>query len=63
MGINAVEEFVTAEAKLSGLWVTTAAQMEVADDLPVARIDFLLLNDLGGGRACVPTPLWLWGPR
>ena len=55
-GINTVDEFVTAEVKLSCPLVTTSAQVAVADDLPVVGVDFLLGNDLAGGKVWAPTP-------
>ena len=55
-GLNTVEEFGTAEVKLSCPLVTAEARVAVADDLPVAGVDFLLGNDLAGGRVWVPTP-------
>ena len=51
-GPNAVEELVTADMKLSCPLITTTAQVTVA----VAGVDFLLGNDLAGGRVWVPTP-------
>ena len=47
---------MTAEVKLSCPLITTTAQVAVAEDLPVASVDFLLGNDLAGGRVWVPTP-------
>ena len=55
-GLNAVEKFVTADVKLSCPLITTMAQVAVAKQLPVAGVDFLLGNDLAGGRVWVPTP-------
>ena len=55
-GLNAVEKFVTADVKLSCPQITTTAQVAVAEQLPVAGVDFLLGNDLAGGRVLVPTP-------
>ena len=55
-GLNAVEEFVTADMKLSCPLITTTAQVAVAEHLPVAGVDFLLENDSAGERVWVPTP-------
>ena len=55
-GLNAVEKFVTADVKLSCPLITTTAQVAVVEQLPVAGVDFLLGNDLAGGRVWVPTP-------
>ena len=54
-GLNTVEEFVTAEVTLSCPLVTATARVAVADELPVAGVDFLLGNDLAGGRVWIPT--------
>ena len=48
--LNPVEEFVTADVKLSCSLITTTAQVAVAEQLPVVGVDFLLGNDLAGGR-------------
>lgn len=48
--INAVEEFATAEVKLSCPLATTTGHFVVANDLAVADLAFLLQNDLAWGR-------------
>ncbi len=55
-GLNTVEEYGTAEVTLSCPLLTTTACVVVADDLPVAGVDFLLGNDLAGGKVWVPNP-------
>ncbi len=56
-GINTVESFATAQVKLVCPLVTTEACVAMADHLPVAGVDFLLGNDLAGGRVWVqPSP-------
>ena len=45
-----MEEFGTAEVALSCPLVTTTAQVALAEELPMAGVDFLLGNDLAGGR-------------
>ena len=55
-GLNTVEEYGTAEVTLSCPLITTTACVVVADDLPVAGVDFLLGNDLAGGKVWVPNP-------
>ena len=55
-GLNTVEEYGTAEVTLSCPLLTTTACVVMAEDLPVAGVDFLLGNDLAGGKVWVPDP-------
>ena len=52
-GINTVEEFATAPVTLTCPLVTATARVAVAESLPVSGVDFLLGNDLAGGRVWV----------
>ena len=55
-GLNAVEKFVTTDVELLCPLIITTAQLAVVEQLPVAGVDFLLGNDLAGGRVWMPTP-------
>ena len=55
-GMSSVEYYDYVHVELACLIVTTAAQLAVADTLPVDRVDFLLGNDLAGARV-FPSPV------
>lgn len=55
-GTNTVEEFAKADVKQSCPLDTNTALVAVADDLPVAGVDFLLDNYPSCGRVWMPTP-------
>ena len=55
-GMNSVEYYDYVHIELACPIVTAAAQVAVADALPVDGVDFLLGNDLAGARV-FPSPV------